>query len=452
MPQYPNSVDAEQSLLGSFIVYPDKIFVAYEKDLQAEDFYLDKHRKIYRTINDLNDEKKPVDVTSIITRLNDTHILSAVGGAEYITELADFPFSTHNIEFYIDTIKQKALLRKLIDVCNETIDESQNNSADYKDVLSKAEANVLSITRHEDRSDNLIDSHKAIANVMEQIKMLQNQQGMTGVPSGYKLLDNYTNGFQKGDLVILAARPSVGKTAFALNMALNTATDYKKSVAIFSLEMPTMQLAMRMLSASSQVDGTSINRGKNLTDNDYAKINNAAKKIADANIFFDDSPTIKVSEIAAKCRKLKEENKLDIVIIDYLQLIAPSHRSDSRQQEVSEISRSLKAMAKELNVPVIALSQLSRLVEQRRGDNKPMLSDLRESGSIEQDADIVLFLYRPGSAVSNENTEEQEEQPNDAYFNVRVIIAKHRNGQIGDVDVFFQPNLNRFYNKETRYE
>ncbi|MBR0386016.1 MAG: replicative DNA helicase [Erysipelotrichaceae bacterium] len=448
MPQYPNSVDAEQSLLGSLIVYPDTIFKAYEKNLQAEDFYLDKHRKIYRAINDLNDEKMPVDITSVITRLTDTRLINAVGGAEYITEIADIPFSSQNVEFYVDTIKQKALLRRLIDTSTSIIEEAQNNSADFDDILAQAESNILGVTREGAKTGNVMNSQQAMSEVMEQLKNLQNTQGMTGVPSGYRLLDTYTNGFQKGDLIILAARTAVGKTAFALNLALNAAVMHKKSVAIFSLEMPTVQLAMRMLSASAQVNGMSIRTGKNLSDNDYGKINNAARKISEANLFFDESSDIKVNEIAAKCRKLKEDGHLDMIVIDYLQLITPTHHSESRQQEVSEISRNLKALAREMNVPVIALSQLSRLVEQRgRRDNRPLLSDLRESGSIEQDADMVLFLYRLGQPENSENGEESE-QPTDACFDVGVIIGKHRNGQTGEITLVFQPNLNSFFNKE----
>lgn len=450
MPQYPNSIDAEQSLLGSLIVYPDSIYDAYEKDLQAEDFYLDKHRKIYRTITDLDNEKTPVDITSVITRLNDTRLLNAVGGAEYITEIADLPFSTENVQYYITTIKQKALLRKLIDVSKAISDDAQNNSSDFDDVLAKAESDILGLTRQGARTGNIMDSHQAITAVMEQLKALQNQQGMTGVPSGYRALDNYTNGFQKGDLIILAARTAVGKTAFALNIALNAAVNYRKSVAIFSLEMPTVQLAMRMLSACAQVSGTAIRTGRNLTDNDYGKINNAARKISESSLYFDESSNIKVNEIAAKCRKLKEEGHLDLVIVDYLQLVAPAYHSESRQLEVAEISRNLKAMARELGVPVIALSQLSRLVEQRgRRDNRPVLSDLRESGAIEQDADMVLFLYRLNQPVSEENGEEQApQQGGDACYDVGVILAKHRNGSVGEITLVFQPSLNSFYNKE----
>ncbi|MBR5049364.1 MAG: replicative DNA helicase, partial [Erysipelotrichaceae bacterium] len=447
-PQYPNSVDAEQSLLGSLIVYPDSIFKAYEKNLQAEDFYLDKHRKIYRTINDLNDEKMPVDITSVITRLTDTKLINLVGGPEYITEIADMPFSSQNVDFYIDTIRQKALLRKLIDTSSSIIDDAQNNSADFDDILAQAENSILGVTRQGAKTGNVLNSQQAMNAVMEQLKNLQNTQGMTGVPSGYRLLDRYTNGFQKGDLIILAARTAVGKTAFALNLALNAAVMHKKSVAIFSLEMPTVQLAMRMLSAEAMVNGMSIRTGKNLSDSDYGRINNAARKISEANLFFDESSDIKVNEIAAKCRKLKEDGHLDLIIIDYLQLITPTHHSESRQQEVSEISRNLKALAREMNVPVIALSQLSRLVEQRgRKDNRPLLSDLRESGSIEQDADMVLFLYRINQSENDEN-EEENEQTSDAHYFIGVIIGKHRNGQTGEITLVFQPNLNSFFNKE----
>ena len=453
MPQLPSSVDAEQTLLGSFIVYPDKIFDGYEENLTPEDFYLDKHSKIYRVILELSDERIPVDVTSVITRLNDKHLLNSVGGADYIVELTELAFSEENVGHYIRTIQEKATLRKLIAVSEEISRDSYDNSYDVTAVLGEAERKILNITRNVKTTD-FVSSEKAMAEALARIRELQNRKGLNGVPSGYMALDNITNGFQPGDLIILAARPSVGKTAFALNIALNASTGYDKAVAIFSLEMPVLQLSMRMLSAKGQVDANSVRTGKNLSDNDFGSLNKAAEAISKAKLYMDDSPSIKINEIFAKCRKLKADDALDMVIIDYLQLIMPSSTrgADNRQQEVSEISRSLKALARELNVPVIALSQLSRLVEQRRGDNKPMLSDLRESGSIEQDADVVLFLYRPGKTASNneEKAEEapQEEMPNDIVIEENVIIGKHRNGSIGEITLMFQPGYNCFYNKE----
>ncbi|MBR0473711.1 MAG: replicative DNA helicase [Erysipelotrichaceae bacterium] len=449
MPQLPSSIEAEQSLLGTLIVYPEKINTAYEENLQPEEFYKDAHRRIYRVLLSLSDKKIPIDIANVITALNDLQQLSVVGGAEYIAQLTDLAFSEQNAEFYIKTIQEKATLRRLIERCNEIIDSSYTTGGtDFTDLLADAENKIMDVTRSLKTSD-FVSSKTAMDEVINRIKESETKKGMTGVPSGFYSLDSYTNGFQPGDLIILAARPSVGKTAFALNIALNSALRFKKSVAIFSLEMPVLQLGTRMLSNVAKVDNYKLRTGNGLENDDWGALQNGAEQMKKANIFMDDSPSIKVNEIFAKCRKLKADGTLDLIIIDYLQLIAPStsRGADNRQQEVSDISRSLKALARELKVPVIALSQLSRLVEQRRGDNKPMLSDLRESGSIEQDADVVLFLYRP-ARVKSDDQEPQEEVPVNACFEENVIIGKHRNGQTGEITLMFQPNLNSFYDKE----
>jgi replicative DNA helicase len=447
MPQLPNSVEAEQSLLGTLIVYPDKINTAYEANLQPEEFFKDAHRRIYRVLLSMSDKKIPIDIANVITALNDVQQLAVVGGAEYVAELTDLAFSEGNVDFYIKTIQEKATLRKLIDSCNEIINNSYvTGGTEFSDLLSIAETKVLDITRSLKTSD-FVTSSAAMDEVINRVKEAETRKGMTGVPSGFYALDNITNGFQDGDLIILAARPSVGKTALALNMAINSAVRFKKSVAIFSLEMPVLQLGTRMLSNVAKVDNDKLRTGSGLQNDEWGALQNGVETLKKANIFLDDSPSIKVNEIFSKCRKLKSDGNLDLIIIDYLQLIAPSAKSaDNRQQEVSEISRALKSLARELKVPVIALSQLSRLVEQRRGDNRPMLSDSRESGSIEQDADVVIFLYR---AVQPKNEEgEEEHQDNFSVFEVKVSIAKHRNGQIGEVSLMFQPGLNSFYDKE----
>ena len=443
MPQVPQSIDTEQALLGSMLVYPNTIITAYDQNLQPEEFYLESDRRIFNVIMDLQNENIPVDVTSVVTRLSDIQQLNAVGGVEYISHLTDMAVSSANSEYYIKTIQEKAILRKLIEVSQKVIDDAYNNSANAEEVLADAESHILAVTRNVKATD-FTTSRAAMEQVLAQIRLLQQHKEMTGVRSGYIDLDRITYGFQKGDLIIMAARPSVGKTAFALNIAANAATKYGKAVALFSLEMPVLQLGMRILSANSGVDSYRIRTGNNLTNEDWAKIKYASDALMTSKLFIEDSASIKVNDIFAKCRKLKAEGNLDMIVIDYLQLITPSSRhSDNRQLEVSEISRSLKALARELDVPVIALSQLSRSVEQRSGDKRPILSDLRESGAIEQDADIVMFLHRP-DYYDRDKKDEDEDRDSDARYEANIIIAKHRNGSIGEISLMFQPNTNAF--------
>jgi replicative DNA helicase len=353
-------------------------------------------------------------------------------------ELADASVSGANTRYYIELIQNKAYLRNLILTSQQIAEDGFNSEEDIDDIMDKAEKSLLNVTRTR-RTSEFRNAKEVVGVVLENIqKMSENRSNITGTATGYRRLDRITNGFQRGDLILLAARPSMGKTAFALNVALNAAQISGEAVALFSLEMPAEQLITRMLSVKSRINGSDLRTGQFRTTQQWNALNEAAADLRSTKIFIDDSPSIRVAEIFSKCRKLQAEHKLAMVVIDYIQLITGSGKSsDNRQQEVSEISRSLKALARELNVPVVALSQLSRLVEQRAG-NKPMLSDLRESGSLEQDADIVLFLYRE-SYYKREEEEKQTEI-------TEVIIAKHRNGATGSLNLAFERNINAFYN------
>lgn len=446
MRQLPQSIDAEQALLGMMFMYEDTIIKAYEENLQVTDFYLPANRKIYQVILDLYDEKKPYDVTSVITRLTDLDQLSVVGGAEYVLQLANMAFSSGNAQYYIEIVQSKAVLRRLIETAQQIIEEGYENPHEVGEVLDEAESMVLAVTRDRKTSD-FKPTRIVVDQVIDKIALLQKEGKMTGVPSGFPILDGYTNGFQKGDLIILAARPSVGKSAFALNVALNAASKYNRTVALFSLEMPAEHLTARMLACCSGVKLKKINDGAGLTNDDWNRLRIGQKTLGKSKIYLDDSPQIKVSDMFAKCRKLKNEGNLDLVIVDYLQLITPPslRQNDNRQQQVSEMSRGLKALARELECPVIALSQLSRLIEQRGKDTRPMLSDLRESGAIEQDADIVMFLHDDKGGSKNSDSEAvPQENFNNAQRMLELIIAKHRNGATGSFNLAFNAEINNF--------
>ncbi|MGN1399246.1 MAG: replicative DNA helicase [Erysipelotrichaceae bacterium] len=444
MANVPASIEAEEALLGSILLYPQTQRLVYDEGLTVSEFFDGKHRKIYDAILSLNQQQKPIDAQSVITRLSDTQTLDMVGGTEYIFHLTDVAISSTNSAYYLSTIKEKALLRKLIEVCENIKDKCYQQQYSPLDVLNEAESKITEVSR-ERKTTEFISGKQAIKQVIDRINQLQNTKDLTGIASGFKYIDKITNGFQNGDLIIVAARPSVGKTAFALNVASNVATVSGKKVAIFSLEMPAIHLGSRMLSAKASVDSEKIRTGKNITNQEWVNIDRAINAFSNSSIYMDDSSVIKVNDIFAKCRKLKENEGLDLIIIDYLQLIAPStSRGDNRQQEVSDISRALKQLARELNVPVMALSQLSRSAEKGGGEKgkTPVLSDLRESGAIEQDADVVMFLHRDKAANENEDGTRKETQE------IRVIIAKHRNGALGSVDLAFQSKFNRFLNKE----
>ena len=440
--ELPHSIEAEQSILGAMLVYPSLVRMAIDQDLHAEEFYVPAHPRIYRCMMDLADSGQSVDITTLITRLNDTEQLALAGGADYVIKLSDSAVSSANGIFYIDIIKERYHLRRLIETAEQIAEEGFDTGSSLDEVLDHAEKEILEVTRSR-RASEFQSSKEVVSRVIKELVALRESDNhITGVRTGYQDLDRMTNGFQRGDLIILAARPAMGKTALALNLGMYTALRNPGAVAFFSLEMPADSLMKRLLSAKSQVEGNKL-RGGNITDEELNRLNEAGNELGAAKIFIDDSASIKVSQIFSKCRKLMSEHGLSLIVIDYLQLISGSGRNsgDNRQQEVSEISRNLKILAKEMNCPVIALSQLSRSVEQRN-DKQPMLSDLRESGAIEQDADIVMFLYRedyykkPG---------EQEERA-DVNEVVDLNLAKHRNGRVGHISLVFNKSISAFYN------
>ena len=440
--ELPHSTEAEQSILGAMLVYPSLVRMAIDQDLHAEEFYVEAHQRIYRCMMELQDSGQNVDITTLITRLNDTNQLAMVGGADYVIKLSDSAVSSANGIFYIDIIKERYHLRRLIETAEQIAEEGFDSSSSLDDVLDHAEKEILEVTRSRRASE--FQSSKEVVNrvIKELVALRESDNHITGVRTGYQDLDRMTNGFQRGDLIILAARPAMGKTALALNLGMYTALRNPGAVAFFSLEMPADSLMKRLLSAKSQVEGNKL-RGGNISDEELNRLNEAGNELAAAKIFIDDSASIKVSQIFSKCRKLMSECGLSLIVIDYLQLISGSGRGsgDNRQQEVSEISRNLKILAKEMYCPVIALSQLSRSVEQRT-DKQPMLSDLRESGAIEQDADIVMFLYREDYYKKPSEQEERAE----ANEVVDLNLAKHRNGSVGHVSLVFNKSISAFYN------
>ena len=440
--ELPHSLEAEQSILGALMVYPSLMQIAIDQDLHAEEFYVEAHQRIFRCMLELQSSGQNVDITTLITRLNDTSQLAMVGGADYVIKLSDSAVSSANGVFYIDIIKERYHLRRLIETAEQIAEEGFDSSASLDDVLDHAEKEILEVTRSRRASE--FQTSKEVVNkvIKELVALRESDNHITGIRTGYQDLDRMTNGFQRGDLIILAARPAMGKTALALNLGMYTALRNNGAVAFFSLEMPAESLMKRLLSAKSQVEGNKL-RGGNISDEELNRLNEAGNELGAAKIFIDDSASIKVSQIFSKCRKLMSEHGLSLIVIDYLQLISGSGKGggDNRQQEVSEISRNLKILAKEMNCPVIALSQLSRSVEQRN-DKTPMLSDLRESGAIEQDADIVMFLYRE---EYYKKVSEQEEK-SDVNEVVDLNLAKHRNGSVGHISLVFNKSISAFYN------
>lgn len=440
--QMPNSLEAEQALLGTLMVYQNSITIVSDEGLADSDFYLEAHRKIFAAIFDLHAEGKPVDMTTVSTRLNDMNRLSQVGGVDYLMQLSDAAVTSANTKTYVEIIQNKAFIRNLIEASQGIAEEGLDGQVDIDDYLDNAEKKILSVTRNR-RTSDFRSGSEVISTVIENIqKMADNHSPITGIGTGFKDLDRLTHGFQAGDLIILAARPSMGKTAFALNLGMNMAQiDTKRSVAIFSLEMPAEQLISRILSAKSLVLGDHLKTGY-LSSGEWNQLSEAVTELKSTKIFIDDTPGVRVSEIFSKCRKLQAEHGLSCILIDYIQLISGNGKSgDNRQQEVSEISRNLKALARELKVPVIALSQLSRGVEQRT-DKRPMMSDLRESGALEQDADMIILLYRE----SYYDDAKKEEAIKNGIETVEVDVAKHRNGATRRLDVAFKADINAFYN------
>ncbi len=432
----PNSLEAEESLLGNILLYNDAIRECAEAGIVSEDFYLEKNRKIYSIMLMMHENRENVDTVSLSTKLKDFDYFDKIGGLDYLLRLTDSTIDRGYTKDYIRIIKDKSLQRQIIKAGEDIASDGYDGKNGIDEVLELAEKKILDITRS--RVDGDFKSGKEVFDAaikkIEQIE--ESGNAITGVRTRYSDLDKMTAGLQRSDMILLAARPSMGKSALALNIALNSAAVTQGACAIFSLEMPAEQLANRMLSAKAKVDGQKIRKGQ-LNELEWQKVREANQELKSELIFFDDTPGLKVSDMYAKCRKLKQDHGLYLIIIDYIQLIQASGGGESRQQEVSDISRKIKAMARELDVPIIALSQLSRSVE-KRDDKRPMLSDLRESGSLEQDADIVMFIYR-------EDYYKRAEERNEEREDVELIIAKHRNGPIGTVKLAFEKNINAFF-------
>ncbi len=432
----PNAQVMEQSLLGSLLVYPSVMTDCQDLGLQPEEFYIPGHQTLYAAMQDLDATGKALDLNSVALRLQEKGQLEAAGGLDYIIALVDGAVSSAGVKTYIETIQDKYQLRRLIETADEIRETAMESAASLDDILSQSESAVMDVTRRT-RGTDFLSSREIVDRVLEQLKELRNTSGITGIKTGYTDLDRMTNGFQRGDLIILAARPAMGKSALALNLAVQAARRNPGAVAVFSLEMPADSIMKRMLSSESRVQSGKLRDGR-LSNDEMNRLFEAGNGLAESLIYLDDTGSIKVNQIFSKCRKLKsEQESLSMIVIDYLQLITGS-RSDSRQQEVSEISRSLKILAKEMDCPVIALSQLSRKVEDRTG-HEPQLSDLRESGSIEQDADIVMFLYRENYYDKDKEAQEQIEV-------VDLSLAKHRNGAIGRIQLAFEKGVSRFTN------
>lgn len=441
----PNAVEAEIGLLGTILLYPDTAKVAYEQGLKEEEFFSDANALIYRSIIELYQRKQGYDFASLYTYLTDTNRIDKIGGMPYLQQLPQAAITAANAENYIKLIKEKAVIRRIIEESKLIVEEGMNGQPDLDSYLDETERRILNISRNR-RTTDFRDSKELVRDVLNNIQMMSdNRTDVTGIKTGFKDLDHTTHGFQRGDLIILAARPSMGKTAVSLNLALKV-SQYQpdQAVAIFSLEMSAEQLMMRLLSAQSRLPGDKLKTGY-LTKAEFQQLNEAASVLSRTKIYIDDAADTKTSDIFGKCRSLQSEHGLSLVLIDYIQLINSSSKSrdGNRQQEVSEISRNLKALARELKVPVIALSQLSRSVEQRDG-KRPMLSDLRESGAIEQDADVVMLLYRDGyynEAVKLEAEKTGQEE-------LEINVAKHRNGATRKVTVAFEAKTNAILNIE----
>ena len=429
----PQNIEAEQSVLGGVLIENEAVHKVMEI-LTPEDFYRDAHRKIYDALIDLTERDEPADLITLTNELRKKEHLDSVGGASYVTSLIDSVVTAANIEYYAKIVKEKAILRKLIEASTEIITHSYEDRSDVESLLDEAERAIFEI------SENRIKpSFYSIRDIVKQSfktieRLYEKKELVTGVPSGYRELDQWTAGFQPSDLIIVAGRPSMGKTALCLNVAQYAAIEKRIPVAIFSLEMSKEQIVIRMLCSEAQVEGTRLRTGF-LSESDWPRLTLAAGNLSDAPIFIDDAAALSVLELRAKARRLNAEHGVGMIVIDYLQLMRGRAKVESRQQEISEISRSLKALAKELNVPVIAVSQLSRRTEERQG-MRPQLSDLRESGAIEQDADVILFIYR------DEVYNRSEDNPNRGK--AEIIIGKQRNGPTGKIDLAYLDKFTTF--------
>ena len=435
----PQNVEAEQAVLGAMMLDHNAVVAAMEK-LSPNDFYREVHRTIFEAMSRLHRENKEVDVITLPEELRRMKKLDEVGGLEYILSLPNLVATAANVEFHAGIVAEKALARNIISTCTELTAAAYDGEREPEDLLDDAERKILQISESKRRGD-FSPVGVVVEETLDKItKLYENKAGITGLPTGFRDLDRMTSGLQPSDLILVAARPSMGKTAFTLNIAQNVGVRQHKTVAFFSLEMSQEQLVQRLLCQIAHIDSQKLRTGQLNSDEEWTKLTDACDKLYQAPIYIDDTPGISVTEMRSKARRLKAEHGLDLIIVDYLQLMQ-GRNSESRQQEISEISRSLKALARELKVPLIALSQLSRSVESRQ-DKRPMLSDLRESGALEQDADIVSFLYR----------EDYYDKETENQHITEVILAKHRNGPVGSVKLYFKGEYTLFLNLDTTHE
>jgi len=430
----PQNIDAEQAVLGAMLIKKEAI-AEVSQILRPEDFYRDAHKIVYEAMLTLFNKNEPADIVTVSEYLNNENLMEKVGGVTFITALANTVPTAANVTYHAKIVREKADLRHLINTATDIAGMAYESSDDVADVIDKSEKMIMEVANRQNVSA-FTPMRDIVMETFDKINVLyENKGGLTGIPCGFTDLDKLTSGLQASDLILVAARPSMGKTAFTLNIGAHVALKEHKNVAFFSLEMSKQQLVQRMLCSEGGIDSQKLRKGE-LDKTDWSKLVNVANKVAEAPLYIDDTAGITVMELRSKARRLKAEKGLDLIIIDYLQLMqgrTGKGATDNRQQEISEISRSLKAVARELNVPVIALSQLSRSVESRQ-IKRPMLSDLRESGSLEQDADIVMFLYR-----------EDYYDPETVNKNItEVIVAKHRNGPVDTVKMFFKKEFTRF--------
>lgn len=431
----PHSIEAEQSVIGSMIIDKEAITVAAEV-LTEDDFYGKQYGVLYGTMVELQEEGQPVDLITLQNRLKEKDVPPEVSSLEFVRDLITMVPTSANVRYYANIVAEKSMLRKLIRLNEEIAGICYLGKENLETILEETEKKVFQLVQKRNTGD-FVPIRQVVMNAMDKIELAAKNKGaVTGIATGFIDLDYRTAGMQPSDLVLVAARPSMGKTAFVLNIAQHVAFKVNKTVAIFSLEMSKEQLVNRLFSLESKVDSQHIRTG-NLSDAEWEKLIESAGVIGRSNLIIDDTPGISIAELRSKCRKYKLEHNLSMIIIDYLQLMSGSGKNDSRQQEISDISRSLKSLARELSVPVIALSQLSRAVEQRP-DHRPMLSDLRESGAIEQDADVVMFIYRDD--YYNKDT--------DMKGIAEIIIAKQRNGPIGTVNLVWLPDYTKFANMQ----
>lgn len=439
----PQAVDLEEAVLGALMLEKEALSQVIDI-LKPEAFYVEKNQLVFRAIQRLFEQSKPVDLLTVTQELRQQGTLEKIGGAFYIAELTNRVASAANIEFHARILLEKYILRELVRISSDITKQAFEETTDVFDLLDKAETDLFAVAEQNIRR-NSEGMSTLVAKAIKEIEAVgQQEEGLSGVPAGFTELDRMTNGWQRGTLNIIAARPAMGKTAFVLSLARNAAVDFNKGIAFFSLEMGSIELVNRLISGEAEIEGEKIKKGK-LEPHEWTQLNTRVGRLSQAPFFIDDTPQLTLFELRAKCRRLKAQHDIQMIIIDYLQLMSggPDNGNGNREQVIANISRGLKALAKELSVPVIALSQLSRAVETRGGDKKPQLSDLRESGSIEQDADMVMFIYRPEYYGIGEDL-----PPGTA----QIIIAKHRNGQTGEVNLKFVNKFAKFTNPDTAFD